>query len=160
MEPAEKKRKFEDNLNRTARVHLAFETWLKNVIIYGTSVESNYALEQDMDFVEVQFESARELRKWGWSRDIIEKYVESMLPFVGIKLDFFKNNILKRTEYVEIQSDYTVEGINNFDRVRVKLFTPEERIVEGVSENIKSLGEESLECPDWLSCEGSDNSLE
>lgn len=128
------------NLEHTARVHLDFDTGRQNLVFYGSSLEADYAFKKDTLYLGVSSESGREMRRDGWPRDLIERYVQEMLPFVGIKLDFFKNNTLKRTEYIEFEN-YCELDLEGLDRMRVKLFSSEDYIVETAPKVIRDIGE-------------------
>lgn len=122
------------------KVYLDFDLGIKSVVLYGNTDEKNYTLERGTEDLEVTWQRASQLRDWGWSADTIKCFVRFMLPFGGLRLDFFKDNSVKRTDYVLFNESYYVQDLVKFDRLRVKFFTPEELIVVGVPDNIQLLG--------------------
>lgn len=121
--------------NYIAMVYLNFGNW--DTYVYGSSFEKDYALNT---YLYVGFVYSWDINQsWGL-RNTTEYYIQTIQPFCGLKLDFFKNNILKRTEYIHF-TEYTIynkyndikdiEFINiDYDRVRVRFLHYKELTVE------------------------------
>lgn len=71
-------------------------------------------------------------------------------PFCGVKLELFKNGVLKQLSFIEF-SDGGGEfnHLEKFDRFQVSLYTQQDRVLERLSDDSDVIGESDYEDDDF-----------
>lgn len=134
-EPLTKKPRMEEhNLNGVVGVKLVFNFYYHRSPFQGALWEKNYGLrKKDIKYVNLIFVRAEEVS------DIpaFTEYERALIkPYCGVRLDFFKDGFLNRSECVDFTEEpVELRDVDRYDRMRIKLIKYDERVRESLDDD-------------------------
>lgn len=141
--PAKKPRMEEPNLKCIVGVKLIFDFYYHRTAFQGDSWERNYGLrKKDIKYLNLSFVRAEDVSD---SPVLTEHERAAMQPYCGVRLDFFKDDIVKRSDWVYFTEDKVeVRGIEGYDRMRINVIKYNECIRESLDYNdhLDNIGDE------------------